>query len=510
MKVRFLLLSISISLYLIIWTSSTFILDVPYSSKRLAEGIILVIGVGILCSSRSFQKRWLTVIHSLKHKSHLLFYILIMLLLLGLVSSIFADYPRYAFLQFAHYLLLFNFLILVIISYYNSPFYFEYGFLIVIGIAASLYLINVTISYFYTFFIPDFPLWPDTNFTRVYFKDFGFLYPEPFLNFVNIRFFNHLQTWTLPLLALLVIRIPKRYWAFSKIAFIILCGWWMLVFASDARGTVLASFLVLGLIFYYYRLKAAKWLRVHSMSALIGFICYGFFFKLLPLLINTQNSRTAFSRYHPGRERLALWENAIQVILQNPLLGIGPMHFSNWADTFSKHPHNIYMQFLGEWGIAAGMLFMALIVIGGHAWFIRSNQIISNKSRNSTEINVRIALTASLMAALLHGLVSGIINTPLSQIMMVLVVGWMIGLSISEINKEKAISNMLWKRVGLIGINIMAAGFLIWSYSVQVPNLDENRQRYLELIQNEENANRLSPRYWDQGVIGLPDSDTDK
>jgi uncharacterized membrane protein len=506
MKIRPLLLAITTAVFIVLGTSFTFFYDVPYNEKRLVEGLLLVLSVGVVCSSRALQRQWLSLVKRLKIRNIPFITVISLIFGFGILSSVFAENPLSAFLLVSHYFLLFNAVIVAVIGYQQYPKYFEIGFLLVIGLAAGLYLINVAISYGYVYFVPDFPLWPETDFTRIYFENIGFMYPEPFSNFVNFRFFNHLQTWSLPLLALLAIRIPKKYWAFSKIAFIILCGWWMLVFASDARGTTISSFIAIAFIFYMYRDKAQIWLKEISYSAIIGFIGYGLLFKLFPLLVGTESSRTAFSRYSPGSERFALWENASKIIVENPVFGVGPMHFSAWSDVHSKAPHNIYMQFVGEWGLIAGILCAVIIIAGGYKWFKKSSSVISNSSKNSNSVNVRVALTASLLAALTHGLVSGIINTPISQIMMVLVVGWMIGLSISkEQNKEETNLNSFWQRAGLIGVNVLVAVFLIWSYSVQVPNLDENRQQYLELIKNEENANRLSPRYWDQGVIGLPE-----
>ncbi|WP_440998946.1 O-antigen ligase family protein [Fodinibius sp. SL11] len=507
-QLRFSFLSLATVLFVVLGASFTFYMEVPYNEKRLIEGIVLVLGVGVLCSSSIIQSWWLTIVKEFGQKAIVS---LCLFFLIGIVSSVLAVHTDAALLEVSHYFLLFNLIIFTVVGFQYAPRYFEIGLLSVIGVMAGIYLINVGISYLYVFFIPDFPLWPSTDFTRIWFKDIGYRYPEPFSNFVNIRFFNHLQTWTLPLLSLLVVYIPKRQWAFSKIAFIVLCGWWMLVFASDARGTMLSSFIAIGFIFYMYRDKAQEWVKKISYSAIIGFIGYGLFFKLFPLLINTASRRTAFSRYSPGSERLALWENALNVIIENPLFGIGPMHFSEWTDTLAKHPHNIYMQFAGEWGLIGGTLFAGLVIWGLYSWFKKSDRLIKSSEPNSPETLTRVTLTASLLAALIHGLVSGIINTPISQIMMVLVIGWMVGLSITtEKNKEENFSSSLVSRISLIGINLLAAGFLIWSYSIQVPNLDENRQQYLELIENEVHANRLSPRYWDQGVIGLPERKVDK
>lgn len=501
MKKRFLAVGAFLSLYFILWTSYSFYLDIPYDAKRLVEGLLLVIGVAIICTSTHFQEKWFNIVDEIKNKGSLLIYALGALFLIGLISAALSNYPKYAFLEVSHFFLLFNLIMLCVIGYLYKPAWFEYGFLSVIGLMAGLYLINVTISYAYTFFVPNFPIWPSTDFIRISFEGIGFRYPEPFRNFINVRFFNQLQTWSLPLLTFLVIQIPKRYWAFQKIAFIIACGWWMLVFASDARGTMVSSFVALGFVFFIYRTKAGAWLRTHSISAAAGLVSYFVFFKFLP--VTPKGGRTSFTDY-TAESRFDIWEYGLQTTLENPLLGVGPMHFNQIGAGMLKNPHNIYLQFFSEWGIPAGILFLAIVILGSYKWYKSSNEAIDSSPPNSNKVNTRVALTASLLAALIHGLVSNIFNTPMSQVMMVLVLAWMIGLSLRDEKKKEPEPVKPYARYGVIGLNFLAACYLIWSYSLQVPNLDENRRQYLLKTQ----TNQLYPRYWDQGIIGLEKYDS--
>lgn len=503
MKKRFLFLSFAISLVFTIGVSFTLLLEVPYNEKRFLQGIILLFGGTTVLSSKEIQQQWLEIVKRLNSSKFPAITILGFIFGVGILSSFLANHLTSALLQVSHYFLLFNFAVLITVCYQFNSKFFEIGFLSITGTMAGIYLINVAISYGYVYFVPDFPLWPSTDFIRIKFKDIGFMHPEPFSNFVNIRFLNHLQTWTLPLLSLLVVYIPKRQWAFSKIAFIVLCGWWMLAFASDARGTLIASGVAFVIVLYLYRKKITKWLRIHSLSAAVGLAAYGIFFELLPSFINTEASRTAFSRYTPGK-RFDLWENAVNKIVENPVLGIGPMHFSEWGGAFIQPPHNIYIQFIGEWGVPAGLLLLAVIVNGGYFWFIQTKEVMNNAPKNSNKLNVRVALTASLLAALTHGLVSGIINTSLSQIMMVVVVGWLIGISLPKLKVKKTVPIDLWRRLGVITLNLLAVGFLTWNYVSEVPNLKENRQRYLQITKE----NTLAPRYWGQGVIGVPEKES--
>lgn len=494
---KLVLFTISISLYLVIWTSYSPFLEIPFNSKRLAEGFLLLLGAILICTSTDFQNQWMQISKGFEGSSKLIVISLGVLFLFGAISAALSNYPGYAFLEVGHFFLLLNLLVLYIIIYQIKPLFFEYIFLSVISVMAALYLINVAISYVYTFFISDFPIWPSTNFVQVWFQDIGYKYPEPFLNFVHIRYFNHIQTWTLPLITLMAINIPKRYWAVSTTLFAIACGWWMLVFAADARGTMLAAFLALGFIFVMYRKRASKWIYAHSLSAGIGLGLYLIFFKLFQ-----GGGRTILTRYSDSG-RFDFWSYALKLIWENPIFGVGPMHYAN-LNSYVKYsaPHNAYLQVFSEWGIPAGVIFLVIIFVGSYYWYKSTNKIIISSGKNSNMVNTRVALTASLIAALIHGFFTNILNTPISQILMILILAWMIGISLSvDYTKDKE-SIKPWYRYCLISANLLAVSLLIWSYTIQVPNLDSSRQQYLKKTQ----GSKLYPRYWDQGIIGIDDN----
>lgn len=503
MNKRIFVIAFLISLFFIVFTSYTFFLEIPYNAKRLVEGFLLVVGGLAVVSSPKLQEQWFAVLKRLKVKRSFLVKVGISIVIIGFISAFLAPFTNWAFLEIAQYLLLFNLIVLFTIAYLNISQWFEKGFLSVLGLTAGLYLVNVIISYSYHFFIPNFPIWPSTDFIRIWFEGTGFRYPEPFSNFINRRFFNHLQTWSLPLLTLLVLYIPKRYWAFSKISFVITSGWWMLAFASGARGTLLASFLTLAFTFFMYKDKAKKWLRTYSISASIGLALYIVFFKFLP--INNSTGLTFMRTNSSGR--FEVWEYAFRLIVQNPFFGVGPMHYAVYkTEVLVAAPHNIYLQFFTEWGIIAGILFLGVVAVGCYKWFTQTNKVIHSSPPDSDKVNIRVALTASLMAGLIHGLFSGIINTPLSQIMMVLLLAWMIGLSVSGKKKNEPQTVKSWKRYSLVGVSLLAAGFLVWSYATHIPNLKESRYKFIKVTQ----SYRLAPRYWDQGIIGLEKADENK
>lgn len=508
MRNRLLSYLIFISLCSILWASYSFFLDVPYNAKRLAEGVILVLGATLIITSPTLQGQWVKLVRRIT-VNRWMFSAVSLLGILGVLSSSFADYPVWSFMQLSHYFLLLNIVLLIALTYRSASKYFEYIFLGVVACMAGLYIINVGISYLYTFFILDFPLWPDTKFMRIWIEGSGFKYPKPFSNFVNIRYFNHIQTWTLPLITLLVLRIPKRYWAFSKITFIVACGWWMLAFASEARGTLLASLLALVFVGIMYRHKAKQWLRAHSLSAVIGLALYGLFFKVAFWSSGSSGGTEGglIKQAIDDNGRFTAWEKILDVVVENPLFGIGPMHFPPLESTVLATPHNVFLQFAVEWGIPAALIFTGVVITGFYYWIRNTNKAFGTLDLNSSSVNVRVAITASLLAGLIHSGYSNIFNSPLSQILMVLVVGWAVGIYFNDTKKEpdEPGATYLWQRLGLVLVSLFAAGFLTWSYVSHVPELDKNRFKYLQTTQSK----KLVPRYWDQGVLGVTEKGID-
>jgi hypothetical protein len=111
--------------------------------------------------------------------------------------------------------------------------------------------------------------------------------------FDNYRFFNHVQTITLPLLALLISRRagtkPNIFaWAVTSI-------WWALLFVTAGRGTFIG--LVAGVLvsWGFLRKAALPWCRIMLWSALIGLGIYILFYVLVPLSLGLQPFGFLFS-----------------------------------------------------------------------------------------------------------------------------------------------------------------------------------------------------------------------
>ena len=484
-----------LGLLLIILPSFSPFFDVPYTPKRVFQmGFLSVLVLQAVLFRKVLVHLWQELITF----PSMVRYTVGSVLALGFISAIVANHPFYAFLEIGMFILLFIFLLFVIHFYKQAPQAFVFMLAGMLSVMVLVYFTRFSITYINNFLYPAWPVWPNTKLVQIMI-DGEPLFPEPFLGFVHARFLNHLHTWSLPLFALFVVSTPKKYWTVRGLLFFITCFWWMLVFAADARGAILASVLSLILVFVLFRTNIKEWCKVYLLTFVSGLASYFFFFKV----IMPEGSRTILTRF-TGSGRLTMWENAFDLFLQNPILGAGPMHFADISNGFKfAHPHNFYVQILSEWGIIVFVLLATVFVFGCMKWFgfCRKNM----NSESPKKLHIKAALTASLAAGAMHSFISGLMHTPLSQILMVIVLGWAIGLYYNEKGwgtSQIAIPQFSVFKIWLIRLGAAAVlVFMLWGTAQTLQTLDEGR---IEFYQDLDNA-RLFPRYWDHGIIGVED-----
>lgn len=418
------------------------------------------------------------------------------LLFLLCLSSIRAPLPQWAFLQAGWYVLLVQFTFIGAYLYrQNKQRYIKW----VIGalfLLAGIYVAHVLANTFSGFLQEGWPAWPNTANLSIM-VDGEQIIPQGFLGFSNKRFLNHLQTWSLPLLVLGVLYYKdKLIPGLRYIMLGIISGWWMLVFASDARGTVVASAVSLIVIGYLYRGKAKEFIVTTLGVAAIGLAAY----YLLFLLPGQGAQEIAIRTDSSGR--IAAWIYTLKLIAAHPFFGLGPMHYSHISVGVNQaHPHNFMLQTIAEWGIPA-VILLAVLSFKGYFKFIKIKINHSIKKY----FPVQVALVASLTAGIAHSMVSGIFNTPLSQLMACIILGWAVGHYFEHSKKQlftqrKKISWPVWVVGFFLIVNTI---FVAQKVAGDVSTLDKRNEHYIEQQREQENGKiHLSPRFWQQGKIGV-------
>ncbi len=321
----------------------------------------------------------------------------------------------------------------------------------------------------------------------------GFDIRELYTGFSNIRFFAHVQTMLLPFLLL-----PALYWGATRLRLVLLGSipaiWWMLAIGSGTRGTWVA--LTAGIIaaWWFGGRCGRKWAIWQLGGFLSGLMCYFLFVLGVPQLLDLPVSflhRTGDIISLSLRE--VIWSLAWQFVRDHPWLGVGPMHFAYWAKVIGAHPHNAVLQWLAEWGVPATLLLIGLWAAGGLslAAYVRRT---AAQDDDKAQI-FRVALLAALTGASAQAMVDGVLVMPVSQMLLVLLAGWAMG--------------VMWhlKPIHIIGTTersllaltvIFAATVSVWCAAPEIDDLLVQQKMFFDVhIENE----ILQPRFWTQGWI---------
>lgn len=401
---------------------------------------------------------------------------------LGIGSSLQAPLSRWAFLEWAMSLLLL-FVVLGVAAGIRAGGQALQRFLVLMFYAtAAAYTVKAVVVYI-------------TMLTVGTSYGMEFNIRELFTGFSNIRFFGHLQTMLLPFLLL-----PSLWWAKTLRQRVLLGGvpalWWMLVVASETRGTWIALLAGVFAVMVFGGRTGQRWIKWQIAGLGCGLACYGVFVFLVPYLLEQPLSflpRTEDITSLSSRE--VIWSAATSFTGANPLFGIGPMHFAYYANTVAAHPHNLILQLMAEWGLPAAVLFTTVFVSGGvtFAWRVKY-ALVQNDGREDSLI--WIALLAALTGAVAQAMVDGVFVMPVSQILLALLCGWALGISHPAAGMKYVVSRT--SLLLLTFLAVFAAGAVIYGVAPEIGHLVERQEAYLAV---RDPLTRLLPRFWTLGWI---------
>lgn len=306
--------------------------------------------------------------------------------------------------------------------------------------------------------------------------------------FSNLRFYGQFQTLTLSLLALPL--LTPRFRRYVLPALILLSLWWMLAIISGTRGTWMAMAVTM-LVMSLVSPRGRQWAGWQCAGLLIGGMLFWLLFDMLPEWMGVTVSNHPSDRLNTSLSlRDALWHQAIQMTLQHPLLGAGPMHFAEINNGNAVHPHNALLQWTAEWGIPSALCLTWLLwraVRGSLAW------LISRAPQQGFADIMRLCLTGSIVAALAQAMMDGVIVMPYSQLWLSILGGWLLALYLpTDRNHAQQPTNtkITWKVIA-----VLSAGLLVFTMVRDLPHVNDRNRQYLE------SGGPLMPRFWQQGLI---------
>lgn len=289
----------------------------------------------------------------------------------------------------------------------------------------------------------------------------------------NIRFFNQVQVFVLPIL-LLLLKHPR----FGLLASLFLLANVLLICVGGARGAGLCLVLMLMWGWWFDRPLRELVMRGALLSGLAILIYIGLWLLQPEGLHNLSRSGTS--------GRLDMWIDLIlQLDWHHLLWGIGPANYALLDDEFMfGHPHNSVLQWILEWG---GLSFVGLAIVVSHI-IIKSFKYL--KSHPDDLITKGLFLSSS--SALAYSLVDGVIVMPIAQTLLIIFLGLLFGRVFqggeTSSPELQSIQSSPWRSL-LIGIVVLL---------ITVPYVYLASQYYLQ--QSASYQEVVGPRFWINGV----------
>ncbi len=400
---------------------------------------------------------------------------------LGLISALQSHLPRWAMLEWGMLLLLLVVILAVAASRQAGGALVDRWIIVILYATAVAYVAKMVVVYV-------------AMLTVGASYGMGFNVRDLYTGFSNIRFFGHVQTMVLPFLML-----PALWWTRTRLqricVGIVPALWWMLAVASGSRGTWVALAIGVLAVLLFGGQAGRRWIKWQITGLICGLFCYAVFVLLVPQFLGQPASFL-----HRAEDIISLslrdviWTAALNFSWENPLLGVGPMHFAYYANTVAAHPHNAVLQFMAEWGFPAALLFTVVFAAGGLAFAGRVRRIVTGPDVQMAMLAV--ALLASLAGAAAQSMVDGVLVMPVSQILLAMIIGWALGLYLTG-NHETVLCGALKKTLGA-GVIVLAVVGVAYGVQPEIGHLEQREEAYLA---THPSAHRLLPRFWAQGWI---------
>lgn len=322
-----------------------------------------------------------------------------------------------------------------------------------------------------------------------------FNYSEALMHFAHPRFYNQLQTWSIPVLAALPVLYPGKR-GIKLICVILLGLQWFIVISNGARGTTVS--LVMAMVFIAFWLPGQRrfWLRYQLAGVLAGIMIYSAVLGLNVVLVPKSGDFYAKS---VGRSmvhtsgRSTLWRLSVNDAVEHPLLGAGPTRYAcDSTYVLPAHPHSFPLRILGEWGFIALflVLFLALGIGLNFLGKLKIPQEGLSFDRGKSEAPIRAMLSISILAGAIHACLSGLLIMPASQVAIILVAGW--GLSLTGGARQSPGNSIAATSLLTIGM-LVACGQIVFA-ATEIPRLPA-RTSYSE------EYGPMMPRFWQDGRV---------
>lgn len=452
-----------LAFFLVVFSSTSlsyWLLDYSWLEQQRITQLLLVLFASLVVVSGYFRSSSPVISPSRA---------LLLALVLGLVSALLSQYPDWALKEWAKYAS-------------SVALIFYLGHILRQASAQQLVLFMLLVTsiilavQFYAFYLASF--FTGTRDVNPY-----LMYP----GFDNPRFYGQFQMLLIPLLHGLSF---QRGWGEKlfnkKVIYIVLLLQWSIVWALAGRGVLLGLGLaaLAVLLATGTRYKTLLW-QIFGF-AVAGAALYVLLFFFIPEWVGLARELPSGLRFGLSKREI-LWHGAWAMMQDNPLFGVGPLHYSAVWNHIGAHPHQALLQFLAEWGIPATLLLLFSVVAGMRCGL--------NRIRN-TPNTLDVALWQALLGSLVLAQVDGVFVMPYTE-------GWlaiMAGLALARWrgSVEATTATFSLRRTMFFMLLLLAIAVIGRILIVEVPQLHETSKRFYQ-----EHNIGSPPRFWDQGWIPM-------
>ena len=308
--------------------------------------------------------------------------------------------------------------------------------------------------------------------------------------FSNRRVFGQVASMAIPLLAypLLKREMPRaQRWGLLAL----LTVWWMLAIASGTRGTWTALAVAAVVLAAFSWRACVGWIRIQAIALGAGAVLFAILFVWLPnWLARDATVENRWANIDSLSGRGELWAMAWSQVQAHPWLGIGPMQLAAIPMKFGAHPHNAVLQLAAEWGVPAALALLLPAVFG-------MLRLLARLRQQPAPDPLRVCLAASLLGAGAQSMVDGVIVMPYTQVWLALVVGWALGVYLRDAAVlSPGAPGPRGMRLGMPIASLFALALLLHGVFPEALHRVEATRDFLEA-----GHDSVPPRYWLVGRI---------
>ncbi|MFC5695751.1 O-antigen ligase family protein [Pseudomonas sp. GCM10022186] len=307
--------------------------------------------------------------------------------------------------------------------------------------------------------------------------------------FSNPRFFGQFLALTLPMMIFPLLREGASRNEVVAVS-ILSALWWAAAITSASRGLALAM-VAAGVWLSLTGSTGRRWSILQLRFSAIGLLIYLVLFSAIPAWLDIDIKAHVSERLTTSLSmREVIWKQAIDMMMERPWLGFGPMHFADHYNAVATHPHQALLQWASEWGIPSAIAVTALVFLAARNTYRLLSATADSRTSPDT---LRVCLSGSIAATLTLSMVDGVLVMPTTQLWLAILGGWLLGLNpaASPPGSPAPIFRGTW-----ILVQALAMMLLLSIVFRDLPGLAANNARYVDNTHEP-----LQPRFWLQGVI---------